>query len=132
METEKLNKIVEISRDACYDLKLVLSSGNTDSDDMDEAVDTVVKAIFKGIEVSKETPANISTKLILQHSDRADEIIASINYFDGMARRRRENAVLSGNDQMHDRFMHKADIALRAKKRMEQLYVKHMQTLTLK
>lgn len=135
METEKLNKIVEISRDACYDLKLVLSSGNTDSDDMDEAVDTVVKAILKGIEVANSSPVDVSKKTIEYHMERSGKIASAIGYFDSMAKRRTDNAIYYrsiGNEKICQLFTHKADIALRAKKRMEDLYLKHSQTLTLK
>lgn len=132
METKNLNQIVEIARDACYDLKLVLSSGNIDSDDMDEAVDTVVKAILKGIDVANSIPDKMSEQSIMEHRERSFQIAGAIGYFHGMARRRYDNAIYYkgiGNKQIYNSFMHKHDIALRAKKRMEDLYAKHSQTL---
>lgn len=71
----------------------------------------------------------MKTEKLRAHHERSEEIISAVEYFDGMAKRRKHNAVSSGNDHMYNRFMHKADIALRAKQRMIQLYLKHLQTL---
>lgn len=74
----------------------------------------------------------MKTQKLRAHHERLEEIISAVEYFDGMAKRRKESAISSGNDQMYNRFMHKADMALRAKQRMIRLYMKHQQTLTLK
>ena len=76
----------------------------------------------------------METEKILAHHERSFQIAGAIGYFHGMARRRYDNALYYkgiGNEQIYQAFMHKHDIALRAKKRMEDLYVKHSQTLTL-
>lgn len=70
-------------------------------------------------------------KKIIDHQERAEEIFSAIRYFDGMAKKWKENAILPNNEDLYKRFMHKSDIASRSRRRMEQLYIKHLRNLTL-